>query len=206
MENDGSRDIPFLSPQRLEAITDSIFAVGMTLLVLGVEVPALPRGASDAELAEALWNLGFPLFKYVVSFLLLGTFWATNIGQIRHIRRVDATFLWFGMGSLLLVALVPFSTSLVGDFPDRTPAELFFHANIFGICALHALQWVHATKGHRLVDPALPEEIVDRARRLNLLAPTFAVIGMAISPLEIFESNFIYILIPFLAALRRRIS
>jgi len=206
VENDESRDLSFLSPQRLEAITDSIFAVGMTLLVLGLDVPALPRGASDAELAEALRDLVFPLFKYVISFLLLGTFWVTHIGQIRHIRRVDLTFLWLGMGSLLLVTLVPFSTSLVGDFPDRTPAELFFHLNIFGICALHALQWIHATKGHRLVDPGLAGEIVDGAKRLNLLAPTFAVIGMAISPLEIFESNFIYILIPFLAALRRRTS
>lgn len=204
MGNDESRDLFFLSPQRLEAITDGIFAVGMTLLVLGIDVPALPRGVSGAELAEALWKLGLPLFKYLVSFLLLGSFWVTNIGQIRYVRRVDATFLWLGMGSLLLVALLPFSTSLVGDFPDRTPAELFFHANIFGICAFHALQWVHATKGHRLVDPGLAWEIVDGAKRQNLLAPAFAVIGMAISPLEIFESNFIYIAIPFLAALRRR--
>ena len=206
MENDGSRDLSFLSPQRFEAITDSIFAVGMTLLVLGLDVPALPRGVSDAELGEALRDLAFPLFKYLISFLLLGTFWVTHIGQIRHIRRVDLTFLWLGMGSLLLVTLVPFSTSLVGDFPDRTPAELFFHLNIFGICAFHALQWIHATRQNRLVDPGLAEGIVDRARWLNLLAPTLAVIGMAISPLESFESNFIYIVIPFLAVLRRRVS
>jgi uncharacterized membrane protein len=196
----------FFSSNRLEALTDGVFAIAMTLLVLGLELPPIPAGESGPALAEAILDLRLPLAKYAISFILLGAFWVLHIRQIHHIRRVDLTGLWLGMGSLLLITLVPFSTSLVSDFPGKDAAELFFHLNILGISVLFALQWIHATRGRRLVSPELPEEIIEMDRRLNLIIPAIALIGLVTAPFGSFESNLLYVIVPFLFPLLRRFA
>jgi uncharacterized membrane protein len=196
----------FFSSNRLEALTDGVFAIAMTLLVLGLELPPIPAGESGPALAEAILDLRLPLAKYAISFILLGAFWVLHIRQIHHIRRVDLTGLWLGMGSLLLITLVPFSTSLVSDFPGKDAAELFFHLNILGISVLFALQWIHATRGRRLVSPELPEEIIEMDRRLNLIIPAIALIGLVTAPFGSFESNLLYVTVPFLFPLLRRFA
>ncbi len=205
MENRDSCQVPFLSSNRLEALTDGVFAIAMTLLVLGLEVPRIPRASGNAQLTRALMEQLLPLAKYAISFLLLGAFWVIHVRQIHHIRKVDVTFLWFGMAALLLIALVPFSTSLVSEFPGRDASEFFFHLNILGISAIYALQWIHATRGHRLVSPELSDEAIEVDRRLNLLVPAFSLVGLLTAHSAAFESNLIYVAVPLLAALLRKI-
>ncbi|MFA0887823.1 MAG: TMEM175 family protein [Synergistales bacterium] len=206
MDTQNSKVPLFFSSNRLEALTDGVFAIAMTLLVLGLELPPIPAGESGPALAEAILDLRLPLAKYAISFILLGAFWVLHIRQIHHIRRVDLTGLWLGMGSLLLITLVPFSTSLVSDFPGKDAAELFFHLNILGISVLFALQWIHATRGRRLVSPELPEEIIEMDRRLNLIIPAIALIGLVTAPFGSFESNLLYVIVPFLFPLLRRFA
>jgi uncharacterized membrane protein len=204
VEEKTSRLVPLLSPNRVEALTDGIFAVAMTLLVLALEGPRLPRNSTDAELVAAIRALAVPVLKYATSFLLLGTFWVIHIRQAQHIRRVDVPYIWLGMGALLLITLVPFSTSFMADFPDRSPAEYFFHFNILGISTFYSLQWIHATRNRGLVEQDLPEETIARSRSLGLLIPTFSIMGLMLTPAGPFESTFIYAAVPFLAAYLRR--
>jgi uncharacterized membrane protein len=198
--------VSFLSPHRIEGLTDGVFAVAMTLLVIGLDVPFLPKGTSAGALAVALLDLALPLFKYVVSFLLLGSFWIIHVRQAQHICRVDLPYLWLGVGALILIALVPFSTSLVADYPDMGPAEYFFHLNILGISTLYAAQWVHATRHHRLVEPDLQSGMLEKEMRLGLLIPAFAIMGLMLAAEGPFESNLLYAAVPPLAALLRRFS
>ena len=206
MEEKTSRLVPFLSPNRVEALTDGIFAVAMTLLVLALDGPRLPRNSTNAELVAAIRALAVPVLKYATSFLLLGTFWVIHIRQAQHIRRVDVPYIWLGMGALLLITLVPFSTSFMADFPDRSPAEYFFHFNILGISTFYSLQWIHATRNRGLVDPDLPEATIARSRRLGLLIPALAVLGLLLASKGPFESTLVYVFAPLLAALLRRFS
>jgi len=204
MKANSSQASPLFSPNRLEALTDGVFAIAMTLLVLGLDLPALPEGADGPEVTAALLELVLPLAKYALSFFLLGAFWVLHVRQGHFILRVDQTFLWLGMRSLLLITLVPFSTSLVSDFPGKNASEAFFHLNILGISGLFALQWIHATRNRRLVSPDLPEEAVERDVRLNLVIPVLAVMGLVTIPLGDFESNLLYFGAPFLFLLMRR--
>ena len=206
METGNARPTLFFSSNRLEALTDGVFAIAMTLLVLGLDVPSLPRDQGGEGLMKALLELALPLAKYALSFLLLGAFWVLHVRQIHHIRRVDVAFLWLGMASLLLIALVPFSTSLVSDFPGLDASEPFFHLNILGISSLFALQWVHATRDRRLVSPELQDEIIELDRRLNLIIPAIALVGLATANLGDFESNLLYAAAPFLFPLMRRFA
>ncbi|NLI96810.1 MAG: DUF1211 domain-containing protein [Synergistaceae bacterium] len=201
-----TRSTPLFSTSRLEAITDGVFAIAMTILVLGLDVPFLPKGASGQDVKEVLLGLSLPLFKYAISFLLLGAFWVMHVRQAHHVRRVDVPYLWLNMGSLLLVTLVPFSTSLVSDFPGMDVSEVFFHLNILGISSLLALQWLYATRNRWLVSNDLSEETIDLDRRLNLVIPAIAIVGLAMAPVGDFESNLLYLLAPFLFPLLRRFA
>ncbi len=206
MKSPWTRSTPLFASNRLEAMTDGVFAIAMTILVLGLDVPFIPKGASGQDVKEVLLGLSLPLFKYAISFLLLGAFWVLHVRQAHHVRQVDVPYLWLNMGSLLLVTLVPFSTSLVSDFPGMDVSEVFFHLNILGISSLLALQWLYATRNRWLVSTDLPEEAIDLDRRLNLVIPAIAIVGLAMAPVGDFESNFLYLLAPFLFPILRRFA
>jgi uncharacterized membrane protein len=129
-----------LPKARLEALTDGIFAVTMTLLVLDLKFPpdALDRqGAFLSALAAILDRLD----NYVISFLALCVFWVSHARLMRRLRDPDAAFVWLNLGFLLLTTLVPSLSTLVGDNPTHPRAAILYGANLIGILACEALMW-----------------------------------------------------------------
>jgi len=102
------------SLERLTALTDGLFAVAMTLLVLGLRVPA---GAisTDHGLWQALLTLGPSFAAYLLSFTMLGTFWLAQHTLLTIIGRCDRTLVWIHLGFLFVVTLLPFSAALLAD-------------------------------------------------------------------------------------------
>jgi uncharacterized membrane protein len=116
---------------RLEAISDGIFAVGMTLLVLGLAVPAVNVVRSESELLTGLGNLVPALVTYFLSFLTLGIFWVGQQTQLSQVERANRTYTWLHLIFLLTVTLVPFSTQLLARFHWSRIALVFYWLNIF---------------------------------------------------------------------------
>jgi TMEM175 potassium channel family protein len=116
---------------RLEAISDGIFAVGMTLLVLGLAVPAVNLVRSESELLTGLGNLVPALVTYFLSFLTLGIFWVGQQTQLSQVERANRTYTWLHLIFLLTVTLVPFSTQLLARFHWSRIALVFYWLNIF---------------------------------------------------------------------------
>src|SRR5215470_7264772 len=102
------------SLERLTALTDGLFAVAMTLLVLGLRVPA---GAfrTDLGLWRALLTLGPSFAAYLLSFTMLGTFWLAQHTLLTILGRCDRTLVWIHLGFLFVVTLLPFSAALLAD-------------------------------------------------------------------------------------------
>src|ERR1700737_1299223 len=105
-----------LSRNRIEALTDGVFAVAMTLLVLDIKVPELPQPMATDELLRQLLALWPKFLSYVISFVILGVYWVGHHVQLSFIRRADRPLLWINILFLLWVALVPFSTALLGEY------------------------------------------------------------------------------------------
>ncbi len=116
---------------RLEAISDGIFAVGMTLLVLGLAVPALDKVRSDGDLLSQLGDLLPALVTYFLSFLTLDIFWVGQQTQLSRAERADRNYTWIHLIFLLSVTLVPFSTQLLARFHWSRVALLLYWLNIF---------------------------------------------------------------------------
>jgi uncharacterized membrane protein len=136
-----------LSRHRVDALADGVFAIVVTLIVLELHVPELPRNASAAAQLEALGHLAFPLFSFVITFALAGAFWYLHQLLMHFVERVDRGLVWLNLAFLLFVSLLPFSTTLLGRFHLRAvvPQTLYF-LNQFGIATMLWLQWRYARR------------------------------------------------------------
>jgi uncharacterized membrane protein len=103
------------SIERVTALSDGVFAVAMTLLVLDLRVPVSAAGsaATGRALAEALVRLGPSFAAYLLSFTMLGTFWLAQHTLLGIVNGCDRTLTWITLGFLFVVSLLPFSAALL---------------------------------------------------------------------------------------------
>jgi uncharacterized membrane protein len=119
---------------RLESLADGIFAIVMTLIVLEIRVPLLPPGVSDTTLLFAL-KKNIPLFlSYLLSFSLLFTYWRAHhfIASV-YAKNIDAKLTNINALFFFFVALVPFSSNLLGHYGTSQLAIIIFALNIMAI-------------------------------------------------------------------------
>src|SRR5215472_4167784 len=106
------------SLERLTALSDGVFAVAMTLLVLNVRVPvsAASHGVSEHGLWDGIVELGPNFAAYLLSFTMLGTFWLAQHTLLGILGRCDRTLTWINLGFLFMVSLLPFSAALLAHY------------------------------------------------------------------------------------------
>jgi TMEM175 potassium channel family protein len=123
-------DLAGTNLERLAGISDGIFAVGMTLLVLGLTVPILSSPSTNSELWQALLKLGPSVLIYMLSFMTLGIFWVGQGSQLDQLVRSNRNYAWLMLTFLFAVTLVPFSTALLAHFPTLRVALVEYWLNI----------------------------------------------------------------------------
>lgn len=133
-----------IGKNRIEALSDGIFAIVMTLLILELRVPSLPFTAPNVEVAPALFALWPKFANYLVTFLSLGVFWVGHHMMYHTVRRANRTLLWLNIFFFMFVSLLPFSTSVLNAFPRAFVAPFFFGANLALIGWLLFFQWTYA--------------------------------------------------------------
>lgn len=183
--------------KRIETLVDGIFAIAMTLLVLNLNIPQLVYPVPDATMQNILIGLGPKLFTYALSFILLAIFWRVNHNQFYHITRANTSLLWITILWLLFVALVPFSTSLTGEYGYLTSAQVFFSINLLIIGSLSALIWYYATEKNLIGDKLSFKEIKN-IRRLNLVLPAVSLLAIGMAFINPSWSSLSYALIPII--------
>ena len=132
-----------IGKNRIEALSDGIFAIVMTLLVLELHVPDLPSTAPNVEVAPALIALWPKFVSYVVAFVSLGVFWVGHHVMYHAIRRADRTLLWLNIAFFMFVSLLPFSTSVLNAFPRALIAPFLFGANLSLVGWFLFFQWAY---------------------------------------------------------------
>ncbi len=160
---------------RTERLTDGIFAIAMTLLVLGIQVPTFPASVTVAEFSTYVIGILPEIFTYMVSFILLAVFWLDHHIFFR-IKHTNATLTWINVFWLMAITFVPFSTSLVGRYGQFQLAQLIFDLNMLIIGVLWYLNWQYASN-NGMID-AQVEPYAEHIRRSNLALPALAVIAI----------------------------
>jgi len=190
-----------ISARRIETLVDGVFAIAMTLLVLGIAVPSIAN-PTEASLYQALLDLLPNFYSYFISFVLLAVFWRINHVQFNRIKRADDTLLWIIVIWLLFVALVPFSAFFVGEYGNFQIPNIFFDLNLFAIGFLLFLNGRHAFN-HGLVD-GVDDEMRKSSLRVNLMLPVISLLALGITFLPFMKelgygwSSLVYLIIPLL--------
>jgi uncharacterized membrane protein len=119
MENN-QQTTDVLDTSRVEALSDSVFAVAITLLILTIQLPSSLGVTSTAPLAQALVqvmsSIGLKLLSYVLSFVIVGIYWVGHQYTFHYIKRSDRVLLWLNLLLLLCIVFIPFPTMLPGTF------------------------------------------------------------------------------------------
>lgn len=172
---------PFeLGKNRIEALSDGIFAIVMTLLVLELRVSDLPQHASNVELAPALLEMWPEFLSYAVSFVALGIYWVAHHYMYHAIKHADRRLLWLNILFFLFVSLLPYSASLINSFGETQIAPLFFGANLTLIGWTLYFQWVYASSNPDLISDFVTREYSDSVRFRFLIIPVIATITMLV--------------------------
>lgn len=160
---------------RLEAFSDGVFAVAITLLVLDIKTPkAADLAAGHADLIQALLAQWPAYLSYVLSFLTVLVMWANHHEMFRHIRRVDDRFLLLNGLLLLFITLAPFPTSVLAEYiarPEARTAAMVYSGMFIAIGVAFNLMWIYASRKGRLLVRDYDRTSVKHITRGYLIAP-----------------------------------
>jgi uncharacterized membrane protein len=167
------------SLERIAALSDGLFAIAMTLIVLDLHIPARPFVHSEQDLLAALIVLLPQFATYLMTFLTLGIFWTGQQTQLSHFAGSDRHLSWINLAFLAAVATMPFSASLLSTYVTFRLALLLYWLNILVIGAILFASWTYACR-HGLVKPDMSVAVVTAIRRRIIVAQFYYALGASL--------------------------
>jgi uncharacterized membrane protein len=178
------------SLERLAALSDGIFAVAMTLLVLDLHTPLADAGArfttpflwtnqglgKEVALLGALGNLVPHFLPYILSFLTLGIFWVGQQTQLNHFATSNRHLTWLHLAFLFAVSLIPFSTGLLAEFITYRIAVGVYWLNLLLLGSILFASWRYAQHAGLLKDEVTAEIRSATERRIVFYQALYAVV------------------------------
>jgi uncharacterized membrane protein len=150
---------------RLEAFSDGVFAIVITLLVIELNLPALGHDSTDRELFSALWQVRHKLVAYFLCFLFIGQLWVAHTNFLRLLVRTDQVLLWLNNALLMFTSLFPFVAEVVGDHPGNPGSVALFGALFFATGIAFGAMGVYSGRA-RLLHTAAMAGSVQRGNRI----------------------------------------
>jgi uncharacterized membrane protein len=183
-----------VSTNRLEAFSDGVFAIAITLLVLELNVP---EGDHLWEQLKDEW----PSFAaFFVSFWVIGIIWVNHHGVLDHLGRADRGVLYLNLLLLFTVVFIPFPTALLAEHLRQEESDhiagLIYSGSFFAMGISFSLLWTYITRRRELLGVELTDEQVRQAtRRFTIGTPLYAI-AMVVS---LFSGGAMLVIIALLA-------
>jgi uncharacterized membrane protein len=196
-----------LRTSRMEALSDGIFAIASTLLVLDLAIPAI-----SSDVGRSLLHQWPTYLAYLVSFATIGNAWLNHSVITEYLERADAILLRLNLVLLFFVSVLPFPTHMLAEYLSNSSAERIavtvYGLNLLAIGAFTSLTWHYALAEHLIrrdnseddvraisakLDPSLASYAV--AIGIGLLWPQVAVV--------LYLAIALFVIIPFRAVFRR---
>jgi uncharacterized membrane protein len=162
---------------RLAGLSDGVFSICVTLLVLDLKLPESP----DVSLAAAIGANIHKVESWVLSFVIIGALWVMQHNIIAHLRATDAVLLWLNLLFLMPISLMPWTTDLTGDYLHEPLAIVIFSGTL-GLAGLVLMyMWVYACRGERLISPEIDERTEKVITILAARVPVVSLISIALA-------------------------
>lgn len=193
----------FIKPERIQDMTDGVFAFAMTLLIVGIEFATPSSKITDGELRQNLFVMFPTFYKFILSFFLIAVFWITHHKQFQYIKKSNDGLLWLNIFLLLFIVFIPLTTDIMDDYYYLKTGMFVFNMNILLIGLLFYAQWTYAMK-HNLLDERLTEEHKRFGLQKNSITWVVALVAMFAGFYNTELSGYIYLTIPLFIILLER--
>ena len=183
------------SPERVSALTDGVFAIVLTILVLEI---AVPENLSEASLRQVLEELRPTLVAWVISFLITAMYWVAHRDLFLRVRAVNRDVVWLNLLFLLPVGLIPFASSVLGKYPDDAIALHLFGVVMIVASVMRLVLYVYVMRRPTLlVTQQVPERL---GLGLSIAAAPILVyaLAMALAATSATASLILYFAVPIL--------
>ncbi len=193
-----------ISTNRIEAFSDGVFAIVITLLVLELRVPHVEHGQGFNELAAATGRLAPKFLSFLLSFVFVAIFWTIHHQFFHQLRHSTRGLLWLNNLFLLFVTFLPFPTAMLGEYPENRFAVMFFGLEM--ICAIGAmllLRWYASFKA-KLLKPEVSEAEVRKALIAGMVNVTIYVVAVIVCFFNTTAAIGVYVLTPSLYLISQR--
>jgi uncharacterized membrane protein len=185
----------FLSIHRIVGLTDGVFAIVMTLLVLEISIPEIAQSSVHTELPGRLIELWPKLLSYVISFIILGMFWYLHHIAFHYIKRSDNGLVWLNILFLMFIALIPFSTALFGSYGTEQLALVIYAINIILVSVMRFVIWIYATLKYRLVDNNISPSLLKWDRLISIGILFIFILMIGVSFINVAAARAVFILL-----------
>ena len=177
---------------RILALSDGVFAIAITLLILEI---ALPATKSHPDLPKALLGLWPQYLAYVLSFVVIARFWVTHHLAFRLIGRYDAGLVWLNLVLLMFVAFLPFPTAVLGEHNGSPAAAVLYAAAvILAGTASTAYRWYASGQG-RLLRPGIARAQVRALRARGVSGPAFFALTLPVALFAPYAAEILWLLV-----------
>ena len=176
---------------RLEAFSDGVFSIVITLLILDVRLP------NDAtSLLDGLREVLPQTVTFVLSFVIVGLYWVAHHNMLHFVRAVDRYLLWLNLTLLLTVVFIPFSASLMGRHIDDPLAVIVYGVNLMLVNAAGTALWLYATARRALTHDEVPPALRLFIARLHMSPVLAYAAAVALARWQIALSLVLFAAVP----------
>jgi uncharacterized membrane protein len=190
---------------RVIFLSDGVMAISMTLLVLDLRLPPLAE-SSSAALRDALLSNTSHFISFVISFYVIGIFWLAHLRMFSLIDRYTRGLAFLNLLFLVSIAVMPFSTMLVGEYGRLTLAAVFYSLSLVFTSLTSNALWFYASRRGRLIDPAASHADVTVVTARALVTLAFFILGTGLAFIDVRLAGAVWFSIALATRIAERIA
>lgn len=179
-----------MSKHRIEAFSDGVIAIIITIMVLELHIPELKESFSNREVWNALLSLGPKLFAYLLSFIVVAIMWLNHHSLFDKIPHSTSKLIWYNAFLLFSMSLIPLPTAFIANYPSLHQAAAFYGAIMF----LNALAFYLMRRYIEVDEKLIP--LNKMVQNSNLISTSLYLLSIPAAFISIYLSYAIFIGIP----------
>ncbi len=185
---------------RFITFSDGVFAIVITIMVFELKVPEVDKNISDTLLWNSLRTMGLKFLGFFISYAIVGHYWSVHHRIYGYALKYTTALLWINLAFLLAVALLPFSSALLGEYSSHTNMQLPYAVYVLNVCLValvNTWMWIYISSPKRdLLTRKISKARIKLGVYRSLVIPVIFLLSFLVSLISPIISRFIVLLIP----------
>ena len=192
------------STGRIEAFSDGVFAIVVTLLVLELRVPELVTTFTNADALNALYNMLPKFTGFIVSFVVIAIYWVNHHQLFQSLEYADRPLLWYNNFLLFWMCFIPFPTALIGEYPLKMVPVMLF-GTVMTLAGISFNMMVRHCMKADLFKKTIPRSRLNKSAKRGSIGPVVYFASIIAALFSTYISLAIFILVPILYFIPQKI-